>query len=67
LGNQFCLTLNYRVRLDYFHGYVPESLPATQFLAAHKVAAEDCVPCWTDLSPRLGASYDLFGTGRTPK
>jgi hypothetical protein len=28
-------------------------------------AAVDCVPCWTDLGPRLGASYDLCGTGRT--
>ena len=25
----------------------------------------NCLPCWTDLSPRVGASYDLFGNGRT--
>lgn len=25
----------------------------------------DCVPCWKDINPRVGASYDLFGTGKT--
>jgi hypothetical protein len=60
------LTLNYGVRLDFFHGSVPaQSLPATQFIPARSLAAVDCLPCWTDMSPRLGVSYDLFGTGRT--
>jgi hypothetical protein len=60
------LTLNYGVRVDYFHGRVlPQHIDAGQFVGARDFAAVDCVPCWTDLNPRFGASYDLFGKGRT--
>lgn len=60
------LTLNYGLRFDYFNAYVPEqSTPASTFVPARQFAAVHDVPNWKDLSPRLGASYDLFGNGRT--
>ena len=60
------LTLNYGLRFDYFNGYVPEqSTPASTFVPARQFAAVHDVPSWKDLNPRLGASYDLFGNGRT--
>jgi hypothetical protein len=60
------LTLNYGVRFDYFNSYVPpQHVDATQFLPARDYEAVEGVPEWFDLNPRLGGSYDLFGTGRT--
>ena len=60
------LTLSYGLRLDYFNGYVPaEHVDAGQFAGARDFAPVHSVPEWTDLNPRMGASYDLFGTGRT--
>ena len=60
------LTLNYGLRFDYFNGYVPEqSTPASTFVPAREFAAVHNVPNWKDVNPRLGASYDLFGNGRT--
>ncbi|NOT26134.1 MAG: TonB-dependent receptor [Acidobacteria bacterium] len=60
------LTLNLGVRFDYFYGYVPaQEVPATTFLPARSYDEVKNVPSWTDLSPRVGAAYDLFGDGRT--
>ena len=60
------LTINYGLRFDYFNGYVPEQqLPATRFVAAREYDRVDDVPSWADLNPRVGLSYDLFGTSRT--
>jgi len=60
------LTLNYGLRFDYFNGHVlAQHLDAGRFVGARDFAAVDCVPCWTDLNPRFGGSYDVFGTGRT--
>ena len=59
-------TVNLGLRLDYFNGSVPaQDLPATQFVAARSFDPVSDAPDWTDINPRLGVSYDLFGDGRT--
>jgi hypothetical protein len=53
-------------RFDWFNGAWPaEQAAANPWVAARDVAAADCQPCFHDWSLRTGASYDLFGTGKT--
>jgi len=60
------VTLNLGLRYDYFNAFVPaQDLAAGPFVPARHYDQVDCVPCWKDISPRLAASYDLFGDGRT--
>src|SRR5262249_33993339 len=60
------LTVSGGARYDYFHASYPdEDAPANPFVPARSVPAQDCVPCWKDWSVRVGASFDLFGTGKT--
>ena len=60
------LTFNMGVRFDYLNASESElHLPAVQFMGARDFPAVPDAPNWTDLSPRLGISYDPFGTGRT--
>ena len=60
------LTLNLGLRFEYARGYIPaQHLPAGPWVPERSFAPVNNVPRWTDLNTRVGASYDLFGNGRT--
>jgi Carboxypeptidase regulatory-like domain len=60
------LTLNVGLRYDYFNAFVPaQDLGAGPFVPARHYDEVPCVPCWKDINPRVAASYDLFGNGKT--
>lgn len=60
------LTLNFGLRFDYFNGSVPaQKAAAGTYVPARDFAPVKDVPRWTDVSPRFGGVYDLFGNGRT--
>ena len=52
------LTLNLGLRYDFIRGTVPAiDRPAGYLVGAASFESVDCVPCWHDLSPRLGVAW----------
>jgi hypothetical protein len=62
------LTLNLGVRIDRYRTFQPEQKgpPAGRFNAAQLTfPANDNLIAWNLPAPRIGATYDLFGNGRS--
>ena len=60
------LTLNMGARYNTYDAYIPASqLPAGPWVPAREFSEVKHSPHWKNLSPRVGAAYDLFGRGTT--
>ena len=60
------LTLNAGVRFEYFNAMIKEQdVVAGRFAPARHFAEQRNLPNWFNITPRFGASYDVFGNART--
>ncbi|PYR05935.1 MAG: hypothetical protein DMG00_20385 [Acidobacteria bacterium] len=60
------LTLNLGLRYAVYDAFIPaQQLPAGPWVPARDFPAVEHSPRWQNLSPRVGAAYDLFGGGKT--
>lgn len=60
------MTLNLGLRYSVYDAFVPAmQLPAGPYVPVRDFPEVKHSPHWANLSPRLGAAYDLFGTGGT--
>ena len=60
------LTMNLGLRFSELDTSAPaQVLPAGFFVPERRLEAAEHIPNWTNLHPRLGFAYDVFGTGTT--
>jgi hypothetical protein len=60
------MTLNMGVRFEYFNASISEQTAGTgRFAPLRSISEVPDMPSWSDVAPRLGVAYDLFGDART--